>query len=217
MIDIQIVSDECRRRFYGVINPLGRFMGRIGVHPNVLTIAGLFLSIITGILFCTGIFWGGAVILFCSGICDALDGTIARETGKGSKSGAFLDSTLDRYGDIFPLMGLAYYYAGGTNFLSSGDKIAGDHSPLMVLMVIFIITGSFIVSYTRARAEGLGVECRVGLMQRTERIVLLIFGALLGSIPWIGSILLKIILIILAISTNCTAISRIFYVRRKIL
>jgi CDP-diacylglycerol--glycerol-3-phosphate 3-phosphatidyltransferase len=72
------------------------------------------------------------------------------------------------------------------------------------------------VNYARARAEGLSVECRVGLMQRTERIVLLIFGALLGSIPWIGSILMKIILVILAISSNCTAISRIVYLRRKV-
>lgn len=213
---LQIINGRWRTWFYSVISPLGRFIGRMGIHPNVMTIAGLLLSFITGIFFCAGIFWGGAIMLFFSGICDALDGTIARETGKGTKSGAFLDSTIDRYSDAFPLMGLAYYYAGGINFISAGDRMAPDHSPWMVLIVIFIITGSFVVSYARARAEGLGVECRVGLMQRTERVILLIFGAVLGSIPCAGPYLMNLVLIILAVSSNCTAISRIIYIRGKL-
>ena len=95
--------------------------------------------------------------------------------------------------------------------------MTGYASPWTVFIIVMAMAGFFMVSYTRARAQGLGVECKVGLMQRPERIVLLIIGSLLGSIPMIGLILLKITLILLAILSNFTAIHRIIYVRNQLL
>ncbi|MFH1488222.1 MAG: CDP-alcohol phosphatidyltransferase family protein [Pseudomonadota bacterium] len=174
------------------------------------------MSLLGGLALSTGIFFWGAWIIFLAGTCDVLDGTLARQTGKSSAFGAFLDSTLDRFSDAFPLLGLAYYFAGGEPWLQlSGSRAAaGESSPFAVVVVVLAVTGSFMVSYTRARAEGMGVECSGGLMQRPERLTLLIIAALLGSIPGVGPFLLKAVLLILALSTNLTAIQRIIHVRK---
>ena len=153
-----------------------------------------------------------------AGICDTLDGRIARQTNKKSDFGAFFDSTLDRYSDMFLFIGLAYYFAGGRPFLmplqAGGPP---EVSPWTVTAIIFAIAGSFMVSYTRARAEGLGMECKAGMMQRPERITLLVIGSLLGSIPVVGILLLKLVLLALAISTNLTAGYRIMFIKNRML
>jgi CDP-diacylglycerol--glycerol-3-phosphate 3-phosphatidyltransferase len=145
-----------------------------------------------------------------------LDGRIARQTNQKSDFGAFFDSTLDRYSDMFLFIGLAYYFAGGRPFLmphQSGG--APEVSPWTVMAIIFAIAGSFMVSYTRARAEGLGMECKAGMMQRPERITLLVIGSLLGSIPIMGTLLLKLVLVALAVSTNLTAGYRIMFIKNR--
>jgi len=217
MAEIIFISEKNRERYLRIITPIGNLLARIGVHPHVLTITGLILSIVAGFLYSSGsFFWAACVVIF-AGTCDSLDGQIARQTQKNSPFGSFFDSALDRYSDMFLFMGLAYHYAGGKALpLYNGTDIDCPTSPWAVFFVIMAMTGSFMVSYTRARAEGIGVECKAGLMQRPERIVLLIIGSLLGPIPKIGPILLKATIIILAVSSNLTAIHRIFYVRNKI-
>jgi CDP-diacylglycerol--glycerol-3-phosphate 3-phosphatidyltransferase len=213
MAEFVFLSEINRERYVRIVTSLGRFLARVGIHPDVLTTTGMVLSLLGGGALSTGLFFWGAWIIVLAGTCDALDGTLARLSGKSSPFGAFLDSTLDRFSDAFPLLGLAYYFAGGEPWLRLyGSRSAGESSPFAVVVIILAITGSFMVSYTRARAEAMGVECSKGFMQRPERVTLLIIGSLLGSIPVVGPLLLKAVLLILALSTNLTAIQRIYHV-----
>ena len=214
MAQIVFISNRNRERYLRVVGPMGDFFARAGVHPNVLSLTGLVLSAGAGLLYSQGrFFWAAWMVLF-AGICDTLDGHIARQTNKDGPFGAFFDSTLDRYSDMFLFVGLAYYYAGGTSF--SLSEIQGHGSPWTVVVIILAIAGSFMVSYTRARAEGLGVQCKAGMMQRPERITLLIIGSLLGSIPAVGPLLMKLTLLALAVSVNLTALYRMHYVRSQL-
>ncbi len=218
MRDFVLLSDKNRERYLRVVRPIGNFFARLGIHPNILSISGLVLSIVSGIIYSMGYFlWGGCVLIF-AGTCDVLDGLLARQTGKVSRFGAFFDSTLDRFGEVFIFMGLAWHFSGGGAVLSDVlGPVSKDQSPLAVIFIIMAIAGSFMVSYTRARAEGLGVECKVGLMQRPERITLLILGSLLGGIPVVGTITMKITLVVLAILTNVTAWQRMIYVKKALI
>ncbi len=201
-----------------IISPVGNLLARVGVHPHILTVAGLVLSALAGLVYCNGSFFWAAWVLVLAGSCDALDGQIARQTDKKSQFGAFMDSTLDRYSDMFPLLGIAYYFAGGPAFYGSASGTqGGDSGYWTVIITVLAITGSFMVSYTRARAEALGLSCKKGLMQRPERITLLIIGSLLGAIPGIGTLLMKATLIVLALSTNVTAMHRMVYVKQQLL
>ena len=218
MAKFGFLIEKFRERYFRIIKPMGNVLARIGIHPNVLSVFGLILSIIAGVIYSTGSFFWAACMVIIAGTCDALDGQLARQTDKQSTFGAFFDSTLDRYSDMFLLIGLAYHFAGGQAFtLYHDSKSIDSSSPWTVFVIVIAMAGFFMVSYTRARAEGLGVDCDVGLMQRSERIVLLIIGSLLGSIPLIGPILLKATLIALAILSNFTAIHRMVYVRNQLL
>jgi CDP-diacylglycerol--glycerol-3-phosphate 3-phosphatidyltransferase len=137
--------------------------------------------------------------------------------GKDSPFGAFFDSTLDRFSEVLVFLGLAWHFSGGAVFWNFKAGRSSDiQSPLAVLFIILAIAGSFMVSYTRARAEGLGVSCTVGLMQRPERITLLIIGSLAAAIPGIGHFVLKLTLLLLAVSSNVTALHRMIYVKREL-
>lgn len=212
------VSESNRKRYLRIVTPMGNLLARLGVHPNILTVAGLILSLFAGLIYSTGSFFWAAWVVVLAGTCDVLDGVIAVKTGKGSQFGAFLDSTLDRFGEVFIFLGLAWHFSGGPVFLegiAGGQKIA--QNPLAVVLIILAIAGSFMVSYTRARAEGLGISCKVGWMQREERVTLLIVGSLLASIPVIGYILMELTLLLLAALSNFTAIHRMVYVRNQLL
>ncbi len=214
----ELISQRNRERYFKIVGPVADLFARAGIHPNILSIAGLLLSIAAGAIYCHGSFFWAAWVVVLAGICDTLDGRIARQTNKKSDFGAFFDSTLDRYSDMFLFIGLAYYFAGGRPFfmpLQTGGS--PEVSPWTVTAIIFAIAGSFMVSYTRARAEGLGMECKAGMMQRPERITLLVIGSLLGSIPVVGILLLKLVLLALAISTNLTAGYRIMFIKNRML
>lgn len=212
------IDEKNRDRYLRIITPVGKFFARTGIHPNTVTIIGLILSAAAGFIYSSGAFFWGAWVVVAAGICDTLDGLIARQAKKASIFGAFFDSNLDRYSDMFLFLGLAYYFSGGANpLMDHNPQGHGETHPLTVLILFLAMSGSFMVSYARARAEGLGMECRGGMMQRPERMVLLIIGSLLGAIPGIGEILLKGTLLILAISTHLTAIYRIIAVRNQIL
>jgi CDP-diacylglycerol--glycerol-3-phosphate 3-phosphatidyltransferase len=218
MAGIVFISEKNRARYLRIIAPVGDIFAKMGVHPHVLSIAGFILSVVAGIIYITGSFFWAAWVVVLAGTCDALDGQIARQTKKSSPFGAFFDSTLDRYSDMFLFIGLAYYFAGGvvlSKFPGAGQ--GRDASPWTVVIIILAIVGSFMVSYTRSRAEGLGLECKKGMMQRPERMTLLVIGSLLGSIPKVGPVLLTITLLILAISSNLTALFRVFFIREQLL
>lgn len=167
---------------------------RAGFTPNAISILGFLITTVSAILLGLGyLFWGGVILLMGASF-DMLDGSLARYTGKESKFGAFLDSTLDRYAESVTLLGLATFYAQGQD-------------PLLLFLIIATLIGSWMVSYTRARAEGLQIECKVGLLQRPERILLLGFGLLSG---W-----LLPIFVILALLTNITALQRVYEVYRR--
>ena len=177
MKKIVFINDKYRTMYYKIMNPVGGFISKTGIPPNMITILGLILSALAGFIYSTGSFFWAAWVVVLAGICDTLDGTIARSSGKGTAFGAFFDSSLDRYSDMFILVGLVWVFSGGPSlWLSPGMDESSLQSPITVLFIIMAMIGSFMVSYTRARAEALGVDCKVGLMQRTERVVLLVIG-----------------------------------------
>jgi phosphatidylglycerophosphate synthase len=217
MARFSFLSDRNRERYLRVIEPLADLFARFHVHPNVLSLLGLLFSGLAAVLYGSGFFFWAAWIVVLAGTCDVLDGQMARLTGKVSRFGAFFDSTLDRFSEIIIFLGLAWYFSGGhLSPLLRGEKTAGAPSPVAVLFIILAIGGSFMVSYTRARAEGLGVECKVGFMQRPERITLLFIGSLLGSIPGVGLFFMKLTLFLVALLSNFTALQRILHVKRKL-
>ena len=163
-----------------------------GVTPTALTYSGFLLTAVTALLLAGGYFrWGALLLLIASGF-DMLDGSLARATSQSSAFGAFLDSTLDRYSESITLLALAIHYS----------RTPATRTELVLVFVILI--GSLMVSYTRARAEALNLECKAGMLQRPERIVLLIIGLLTG---WMQPILW-----IMAILTNVSALQRIYEV-----
>jgi phosphatidylglycerophosphate synthase len=219
------LRDRLQQGIYMVINPFVRGLIRLGLTPNAVTSIGLALNIGVAALFIVGaektnqgdlsyVGWGGALILF-AGLFDMLDGQVARIGNMSSKFGAFYDSVLDRYSEMFMFLGVCYYLVSHHYFLSS-------------LFAFIALIGSMMVSYTRARAEGLGIECKGGLMQRPERVVIMGLSALLCgiashfiggdfkvSIPGLPIHIFETMSIftlpitIMAVLTNITAISRI--------
>jgi CDP-diacylglycerol--glycerol-3-phosphate 3-phosphatidyltransferase len=168
------------------------------LSPNFISISALLLGAATGILFVLGqTLWAGIVIILC-GLFDVLDGQVASKTNRKSLFGAIFDSSLDRYSEFFIYLGLAYYFR--------------DHWALWLCFITFF--GALMVSYTRARAEGLGIECQVGIMQRAERIALLALGSLLGSAFKVFDPVMIAVLISIAVISNFTAFQRIFYVKK---
>lgn len=171
---------------------VGRVLGRSGISPNLLTIIGVVLTLSVTVTLALGyLAWGGLLVLLTS-LFDMLDGALARATQRNSTFGAFLDSTMDRYAEALIFLGLLIYY----------QRIPGSYYELV--FVYLAIVGSLMVSYTRARAEALGLDCKVGILARPERVILLSFGLIVG---W-----LHVVLAILALFTNVTALQRIYHV-----
>lgn len=182
-------------RFYtsGLTTTLGERLHAIGIHPDVVTAAGLLIVAIASYVIAQGEFFWGAIILLLGTPLDALDGAVARAMKRTDRFGALFDSTLDRYADGFIFMGLAYYFSewGESNNM---------------LLSVAALLGSLLVSYVRARAEGLDLDCKVGLLTRMERTVIILVMLLTG---WVVAGLW-----ILAIGTHFTTIQRIWYVKR---
>ena len=170
---------------------LARGLARTGVTPDGLTLIGFFLNVVVAAVLATGSLRLGGVLLLLAGAFDTLDGALARVTDSSSRFGAFLDSSLDRYSESVLLGGLLFEAS------RRGDG-------LVELLAFVVVVGSLMVSYCRARAEGLGLDCEVGFAPRPERVVILGVGLILG--------LEVIALAILAVLTHFTAIQRILYV-----
>jgi len=180
-VDNTGLSDRLRRLTHPLLLPMARFLGRLGFTPNMLSLIGMGAYVLAAFVLAAGHPLLCAAILIIFGPLDVLDGTLARDSGQESDYGAFLDATLDRYEEFFIYAGLLYYMLNG---LGKG--------PLSALLVLSALSGSFFVSYTRAKAEALGFECSVGILTRFERIVLFILAIVTG---WIDPLLAVIALL----------------------
>jgi phosphatidylglycerophosphate synthase len=224
--------DFAQKMIYKIIDPFVELLIKLKATPNIITTIGLLLNILASIVFIIGgehgkqgdlsyIGWGSWLILF-AGLFDMLDGQVARIGKMSSRFGALYDSVLDRYSELFMFLGICYYLVAHHYFLSS-------------LFAFIALIGSMMVSYTRARAEGLGVECKEGLMQRPERIIIIsISGIVCGIVSAISGgnqklyfnflshdvletiSIFTIPIAVVAILSNITAIKRLNYCRKKL-
>lgn len=214
--------DALQQGIYVVINPFVRFLLRLGVTPNIITFIGFLGNVAAAVVVAWGAFlsidarldwscltWGGALIIGFS-LFDMLDGQAARLGGLESTFGAFFDSVLDRYCEFVTVGAVAYL------FICSGWNIAA-------LLTFLALMGSLLVSYTRARGEGLGVVCKIGFMQRPERVVVTALSLLAAGICgqcgvqafdplWIVAVAMGV----MAVFTNLTAIARISYMKKHL-
>lgn len=155
------------------------------IHPNVLTFLGLLINTVAAVLLAAGQFRWAGVVIISAGLFDMVDGRVARATNQVTRFGGFFDSVLDRYSDLALLMGLLVYYGNISR-------------PFYVVLTAIVMTGSVMVSYTRARAENTIPSCKVGFMERPERVVLLIIGALfdrMAPVLWVIALLANVTVI----------------------
>ncbi|NSW53602.1 MAG: CDP-alcohol phosphatidyltransferase family protein [Anaerolineae bacterium] len=186
-------TDRLRKIFQKSLEAIASLLLKTGLTPNAITIIGCLGTLIASVLIARGhLTWGGLVALFWV-VFDAFDGTMARLSGKVSQFGAFLDSSLDRYAELFLLGGLLVH------FMANDQTIAA-------LLTFTAAGGSLMVSYTRARAQSLGYEAKIGFLSRVERFIVLI-PSLLFHIPLVA-------VAILAVFTNLTAVQRMLHVYR---
>lgn len=172
--------------------PLAPLAKKITINPNILTLLGFVITTIAALVIPFNLRIGG-LLIFVGGVCDMLDGVLARVNGRATSFGAFLDSLLDRYSDAFVFLSLAWYLAA-----------RGDHTG--AFLSIGTMVGALLVSYARARGEGLGIDTQVGLMERPERVILLILATLTG---WLVPVLW-----ILFVFTHLTVVQRSYIVWR---
>jgi CDP-diacylglycerol--glycerol-3-phosphate 3-phosphatidyltransferase len=190
-----MISDRLRQWTRWLVEPVARALHRLGVTPNVLTVIGFLLTSMNAWLLAEGrLPLAGALILAFTAL-DAFDGTLARLTGQVTRFGAFLDSVLDRFAEAVLFLGLFVFF-----------NRAGSDGSVYLYLTFAAMIGSFMVSYTRARAEGLGLTCKSGWFTRVERILLLSAGLLTG---WVRPMLW-----LLAVLANVTAVQRMVHVYR---
>ena len=207
--------DWLQQVIYKIINPVVRGMIKIGITPNFITTTGLVLNIAAAVLFIyAGMYqsdelayvgWGGGIVLF-AGLFDMMDGRVARLGNMSSTFGALYDSVLDRYSELITLFGILYY-------LMLQGYLWGS------IITFIALIGSLMVSYVRARAEGLGLECKVGFMQRPERVVLTALGAIFcgifeDCIVFDPMLILIIPMAVIAVLANFTAFARLSHCYR---
>ncbi|PYP08350.1 MAG: CDP-alcohol phosphatidyltransferase [Gemmatimonadetes bacterium] len=204
---MNVIPQRVKDGFVRLTGPLARGLIRGGVQPNAITTLGTLVVIGSGVAFGTGAIRLGGLLLLLSGLFDILDGQVARQGGKITAFGAFYDSTLDRVGEGAVFSGLIFYFVTGPlpAALKGGAIAAG----------LVALVSSLLVSYTRARAEALGVECKVGIAARAERILLLGFPAMVfGAGPGRPGILLFGIVAVFAFVSAITVIQRVAHVAR---
>mgnify|MGYP001282403931 CR=1 FL=1 len=193
-----------KKGYLRLVDPVADALAARGVSPNAITTFGTLCSVAAGVIFAFGhiSIWGW--LLGLTAVFDVMDGSVARRSNRTSAFGAFYDSTLDRLSDGAVLGGLTVFWA------SDGAR----HSVAMVIVCLVAILGTFLTSYTRARAEGLGLDAKVGWIQRPERIVLLAAPQAFFGLAFDGAVL-KFIVFILMLTSWITVVQRIAYVRRS--
>jgi CDP-diacylglycerol--glycerol-3-phosphate 3-phosphatidyltransferase len=222
--------EKIKKKAYGILNPFITILEKTGITPNGITILGFLVTILSSSILIYGaeigqrgdsqyIFWFGIVLLL-AGLFDMLDGQLARRTNRMTEFGALFDSVIDRYSEMIMFFGIAYYLVSYHYFLSS-------------VFAFIAMIGSIMVSYVRARAEGLGVECKVGIMQRPERVLTIgttailygvisrMVGVFKVDVNWLPFPLIENIsmftvpIFFLAIMTNFTAFQRLSHCKNK--
>jgi len=176
--------------FGWMIDRIVRWLALSRIHPNVLTFLGLVINIVAAWMFARGKFVAAGLVVVGAGLFDMVDGRVARATDRVTRFGGFFDSVLDRYSDLALFMGLLVYYASINRFF-------------YIVLTAVVMTGSVMVSYSRARAENSIPKCKVGFLERPERVVLVIIGALfnrMGQVLWV-----------IAILSNITVVHRMIY------
>lgn len=187
-----MISARLGHRFDKPLTPLAQKITLTGITPNSLTFIGFAVSLVAASSFILRMPGLAGILILLSGGFDLLDGVVARTTGKMTAFGAFLDSVLDRYSDAALFLGIGIYLSD---------------NPLNILIAGLTLIGTFLISYVRARAEGLGLKCNIGLMERPERIILIGIGGIFD--------ILVPVLCILLILTHFTVIQRIHHVWSK--
>ena len=200
---VTLLPGWLRAGYLRLIDPIADGLVRWGISPNAITTIGTLCSMAGGAIYATGHIRTGGWVLGVTALFDVLDGTVARRTGRGTAFGAFYDSTLDRVADGFVMGGLAVFFATRTGPFAVG----------MVVVCVLGLIGTYLISYTRARAESIGVDASVGVLQRPERVVLLaapqaFFGLALNGL------VLSAILVLLTVTAWLTAAQRIGAVYR---
>jgi CDP-diacylglycerol--glycerol-3-phosphate 3-phosphatidyltransferase len=193
---------QVRKSAYYLTEPAVRFLARKHITPNTLTLSGFFITLGAAALIATGHLFIAGFVILVAGFFDMLDGALARRTNQVTRFGAVLDSVLDRGSDAVPLLGILIFYL----FFS-------DQSAFGILLVGLALIGAPLVSYIRARAEALGLECQVGLFTRAERVIVLAVGLWLS--PFVNYAL-NIALAVIAVFSFVTAGQRLVYVRQRI-
>jgi phosphatidylinositol phosphate synthase len=196
-------TDYVKKAALRVIEPAISLFARHKVSPNAITTVGTVLTIAAGVVYGTGHIMTAGWLMGVTAFFDVVDGEVARRTGRSTVFGAFYDSTLDRVADGALMAGLTVFYA--TNPV--------HHNIYMVVTCLVGMIGTFVVSYTRARAESLGIDAKVGVMQRPERIVLLSAPQALFGLFWNGWVLMAIV-VLLTVTAWITAVQRIAFVHR---
>jgi CDP-diacylglycerol--glycerol-3-phosphate 3-phosphatidyltransferase len=212
------IKDRARDLAHAVLAPIVRLLAAVGLRADHLTVLGLVMSLGAGFAFFDGHSRLGALLLLAAGLCDILDGELARLTGGNSRFGAFLDSTLDRLAESAVLVGIAGFYIRNLFALVFQPELVIEQLSqhlepatwaVLAITSMLAMVGSFMVSYTRARAEGLGLECKVGWFERPERLTLLILAGAI-QVFWAMSIAL----LLLTLFSFVTAAQRVAHVYR---
>ena len=196
------LRDLAERGLRGAVEPLIAVLTRHRVHPNTLSSLGFLITCSSGYFFHQHQVRTAGALILIGGVFDLFDGTVARRTGLASPFGAFYDSTLDRLSEIVVYLGLLSLY---NDYRLELNEVG------MIYVVMLAMAGSLMISYTRARAEALGIECSIGLMQRAERVLLIGLAAVVFG-DQNGGIVLEVVLYALAILTNLTVLQRIWWV-----
>lgn len=186
----RLLPQNLQNRFLDLLIPLIKMLTRWGIHPNAFTLAGFVITLVAAAAFFEGKLRIGGLLILAGGLCDCIDGNLARAMQKASRFGALFDSTIDRYSEFVMYLGILAY------FISRNEYVTAT-------VVFMALCGSVMVSYSRARAESLGFEAQAGLMQRPERIVFLGLGALIHPVALTLSVWL------VAIFANLTALQRL--------
>jgi len=192
---------EIRRNLaYRITDPVVGALSKSGITPNALTLINLALNLVAAYVIATGHLLVGGVLILGSGLFDLLDGALARFNKQTTRFGAVLDSTVDRVSEAAALCGLLMWY------------VSQEGATLEIVLVLVVLVGSFLVSYIRARAEGLGWQCQVGLFTRAERVIVLAIGLLLGGVSIIG---VFVALCVLALCVLVTVAQRLVYLWKQ--
>jgi CDP-diacylglycerol--glycerol-3-phosphate 3-phosphatidyltransferase len=192
----RLLPQNLQNRFLELLNPLVNTLSRWGIHPNAFTLAGFISTLAAAAALFSGHLRIGGLLILAGGLCDCIDGNLARSVGKASRFGALFDSTVDRYSEFAMFLGILAF-------------CIARHDGLTAVAAFWALCGSILVSYTRARAESLGFEAQAGLMQRPERIVFVGVGALIHPVA------LKFAIWMVAILANLTALQRLRHAHQQ--